>query len=208
MPQRFLTGLDWSGDPGDPRKTNRLNTRIVVATCTVDLGQHELLDAELHAVRRHFGFEARHVFRHADSRPSDREVFFRAISEMPIGVACICIDKRAWSSDYLKSTTGPERIRHMIERLVLQIDEAHISGQKLLVDMTRDEKSFVTRIRQDLTAALKTEGRSSFSKVVARPDHRPDAAVIQVADMFAGEVRARGVEAAWGNSGRLIVFQE
>lgn len=81
--------------------------------------------------------------------------------------------------------------------------------QKLLVDMTRDETAFVKRIRQDLTLAMKFNGGArSFSKVVARPDNRPDAGVIQVADMFAGEARSRRGDISWGSAERLNFYRD
>ncbi len=64
-----------------------------------------------------------------------------------------------------------------------------VAGQKLLVDMSRDEKAFVGELRHDLKSALRTLGRPSYDKIVVRPNHRADAGIIQVANMFAGEIR-------------------
>jgi hypothetical protein len=39
---------------------------------------------------------------------------------------------------------------------------------------------------------LRVNDRQSFKNVKARPDHRSDSSIIQVADMIAGEVRVNG----------------
>lgn len=40
---------------------------------------------------------------------------------MPISIACLWVDKATWHDGYMNTTTGPERIRHLVENLVLRL---------------------------------------------------------------------------------------
>lgn len=202
---RFVSGLDWSGDPGDPRKSAKANHAFIVSICTVALMDHEVLDECLTNLRKRLGVSPAHVFRHSDASTRSRKEFFSALSSAPVTMKCLLVDKNDWDSEYLDRASGPERIRHSIVHLVSLLPDELIAGQKLLVDMHRGEKAFVDFIRHDVRLSLKVQNRSSFGKVVARPDNRGDAAVIQVADMFAGEVRVTNGGFHWNESRRLVI---
>ncbi|MGN6483689.1 MAG: DUF3800 domain-containing protein, partial [Thermomicrobiales bacterium] len=59
----------------------------------------------------------------------------------------------------------------------------------MLVDQRRDEKNFIGHLRRDLRAVTNEMGIAGFAKIAPRPDHRDDTQMIQIADMFAGDVR-------------------
>jgi len=129
--KRYVTGLDWSGDPGDPKKSAKANHAFVVAICTVALMDHEVLDECLASLRQRLGVSPTHVFRHSDASTRSRKEFFRALSSAPVTMKCLLVDKNDWDSEYLDRTSGPERIRHAIMKLVSLLPDEWIAGQKL-----------------------------------------------------------------------------
>ncbi len=75
-----------------------------------------------------------------------------------------------------------------IVTLVIHSPNEIVGGQRLYVDMPRSELQFVRRLRLALRGSLKAHGRRSYKSVDPRPDHRGDGNLIQIADMFAGEL--------------------
>ncbi len=203
----YLSGLDWSGDPGDQTRSMRANPGLVVAICSVLVVDHHLVDDALHEIRRASGMTSG-AFHHARMSPVVREEFFGRIAGLPIRLTCRYVDKNSWSASYLKLTSGPERIRQSIVELVEHLPDEIVAGQTLLVDQHRDEKGFIRNLRGDLRGALRAHGRRSFQKLAARPDHRSDAALVQLADMFAGEVRRKAGTIEWGRQGQLTIVRD
>jgi hypothetical protein len=134
-----------------------------------------------------------------------RALFFSELRHTSIVVTCAYVDRTRWTSAYLRETNGPERIRNAIVDLVDCLPEHLVGGQKLLVDQHRGEKGFIRDLTRDLRGSQRLVGRASFAKVVARPDHGKDVGLIQIADMFAGEVRRRNGNWAWGQAGQLRI---
>lgn len=77
----------------------------------------------------------------------------------------------------------------MILDTVQAMDRTYIDHGILLVDQRRGERAFMEKLKKDLRASAGSRGNADFSKIAARPDHRDDTQLIQIADMFAGDVR-------------------
>lgn len=184
----------------------RANPGLVVAICSVAVDDHRLVDGALDEIRRASRL-ASSPFHYGRLSPKSREQFFTRIADLPIHIFCRYVDKNVWSPSYLEQTSGPERIRQSIVEIVEHLPDEIVAGQTLLVDQNRDEKGFIRNLRSDLRSSLRTQGRRSFRRIAARPDHRSDAALVQIADMFAGEVRRTAGMLEWGRQGQLTIVR-
>lgn len=188
----IYSGLDWSGDPGAPQGGNPW---FVVAVCHVEWEQFHEFEMTMTNLRMALRVSDHYVFKHMRSVERTKRQFFDMLISAPVRATVLAIDKRGWPASYFATTTGPGRINEAICRLVTLCPESYVAQQMLYVDMHRAEPDFIRRLRLILRRSLHVDNRQSFKNIKARPDHRGDSSIIQVADMLAGEVRA--------NSGKL-----
>lgn len=186
----IYSGLDWSGNPGDATKSPHENSWFVVALCHVDGNDMETLAAAFVQLRASLKLRNNHVFKHQHSVERTRRAFFEMIAPLPVTATVLAIDKRNWDATYLARSTGPQRVYDAIVDLVLHCGVATVAGQHLLVDMHRAEPDFIRNVKLTLRRSLHGQRRANFKNVKARPDHRGDSAIIQLADLIAGDIRA------------------
>lgn len=200
---RFVSGVDWSGDPGDPKKAVRENQLLVMCACHVQKGELEQASARLAHLKAKLDLASDHVFKHVRSKPATRQAFYRAVGETSLAFSVLVIDKSKWSTEYLAATTGRVRMLDALCDLLVECPEEFIAGQVLVVDAHRSETRFNNDLAVTMRATLRTRGVVSFKKISAVPDHRHDALLIQAADMMAGEVRKLNGAVPSGCSARV-----
>lgn len=189
MTIHYVSGLDWSGDPGAPNRQTGVSPGFAVAIASTQREDISAIEERLNACRQSLGYRPGYVFHYKESDSRTRESFFAAMQGLPVSVVIHYSDRRHWSPSYLSSTTGPERIRKAIGDAVNAMNVQHIEQGILIVDQRRDEKNFVGHLRRDLRAVTKQMEIAGFAKIVPRPDDRDDTQLIQIADMFAGAIR-------------------
>lgn len=168
------------------------NPWLVVSMCHVEGEQLADFELTMASLRMSLGVPEHYVFKHMKSVERTKRRFFDALLSVPMRATVLAIDKQGWPGSYVASTTGPERINDAICRLVTLCPERCITHQMLYVDMHRAEPDFIRGLKLILRRSLRVNDRQSFKNVKARPDHRSDSSIIQVADMIAGEVRVNG----------------
>ena len=188
---RIVTGLDWSGDAGDPAKSPG-QSLLVFAAVHVRDSDVGLVQTNLAGVRRRLGVPHEYVFKHAGSSDKTKAATFQAIAQMPVSMTVLSIQKAEWESTYLKRSTGIDRINDAIMELVCRLPDSLVEDQFLLIDLPRGELQTIKDLRVAIRKVLYGSGRRSFKNVRPRPDHRDETATIQIADMVAGEFRKQG----------------
>lgn len=190
---RITSGLDWSGDAGDPKKTPGMSPLLVTAVVHIDVEDWDSLEQALAEARRTRSLPANYVFHFSGSRPKIREAFFDEIKGVPLFAHARLLDKRLWTRSYLQATTGDDRIQAEILELLLQCPDTCIGGQTLLIDGSRREARKIAPLKTALSRALTTRGRDGLRRVKACPDSHPtQGALVQVADMIAGALHDAG----------------
>jgi hypothetical protein len=203
---QFVSGLDWSGDPGDPRRQTGADPGFTIAIASARREDIAIIEERLNACRNGLGHGPRYVFHYKASDSRSRERFFMALKGLPVSIVVHHVDRRNWSPSYLSSTTGPERIREAISNAVVAMNTQHITHGILMVDQRRDEKNFIGHLRRGLRVTVRHMEIDGFAKIVPRPDDRDDTQLIQIADMFAGDVRRGGGDATHDVKGISITI--
>lgn len=201
----FISGLDWSGDFGYPGK--KPDSGFVVAICSASRGDLEEVHLGLERVRRALGFDQGHVFHHKNTQPKHRDMFFESIQQLQVMVTCGYVDLKTRLPIAVRCKTGGEEIRRAIVATAMQLPPEFVANGTLIVDMNRGEKGFIRSLKHDLRTAGNRESRKGFSRVNARPDHRDDSGLIQVADMFAGRLNKTQGKFDWNGNTRLQVWR-
>lgn len=184
----IVSGIDWSGDPGMSRGASSL-----MAFAIVHCNEHELpdVDTALALARLRLGLPANYVFKYQAAALRTEAAVFAAIAELPISVHVRLIDKSAIGSRPMTPAWGKERIRMHVAELVEACPDRLVADQSLRIDLPRSELREITLISTEMRRRLRAAGRASFGKVRPCPDDSVDGAIIQLADMVAGEARER-----------------
>src|SRR5262245_1265670 len=95
------TGLDWSGDAGNPARTKGVLPILVVASATIATGDLGHLNECLDKVRCARRLPVGHPFHHVEAKNGVVEAFFGAIAGLPVSLRAHVIDKRDWGREYL-----------------------------------------------------------------------------------------------------------
>lgn len=180
----IYSGLDWSGSPG--REAH--DPLLVIAIVHFDGDELLRLEAELSAVRKALRLTPDYVFKHLGASRPVQDRVFSILAALNLRAHITMIDKSTWTEEYVRQSSGPDRIRDGIVALVLGCPDALVAKQRLFVDLPRAEMKLIRDQRTAIGQALRGAGRKSFGNVQPRPDHRRGASIIQMADMIAGEV--------------------
>lgn len=186
---RFVTGVDWSGDAGDPSRAVRENLWLVIAACHVEKHRLEETAQCLSTVKQDLGLEDAHVFKHVRSTEKLRAHYFKAICDTPMKFSVLAIQKSDWPREYVDRTSGTERLLEAMGELFGSCEKELVGGQLLVIDAHRGERQFVQKVNMRIRLIQRHRNLPGFKKVAAVPDHRHDAALVQSADMMAGEIR-------------------
>lgn len=179
----IYSGLDWSGSPG-----RRGDSQIVFAVAHVDGQEVAALDRVLAELRSQLRVPSTFVFRHAGASQRTQDLFFTALPRMPIRAHAYVMDSAAWASPFSTWPDGNQQLCHGIIELVLGCPDAVVAGQILYIDLPATEESRLVSYRTTLRKALQGAWRTGFRNVRPCPDHRLQGAIVQVADMIAGEI--------------------
>lgn len=199
---QFHTGLDWSEDPD--------GSWTVIAMVHIARDDLELLDGAFRVGRRSIGRNDDHVFKHVSARANAHEVVYEALRSVPsLHAHVLRFDRRSWSPRCPRPQRGDHSICDAIITLAMACPERVVAEQLLFLDYPRGEKDIVDAFRTVLRGEFRAARLSAFKDVRPRPDSRRDGAIIQAADMIAGEVREQsGVGGLYlprlGNKLRLI----
>jgi len=188
-----VSGLDWSGDAGDPKKTPGLSPLLVTAVVHLDVENWELLEAALAGARRIRSLPPDYVFHFSGSRPQIREALFKELKRVPLSAHGRVFDKNLWAQSYFRRTNGIARIQAEIVELMIHCPDHLIGGQTLLIDGEKSETKLIAPIKTELNRRLVIGRRASLRRVKTCPDdHQSQGAIIQVADMIAGALHDAG----------------
>jgi hypothetical protein len=192
MGSTFVTGLDWSGNPGDPRKTPHNSPYWVFAAVTIAIDQISLLKESLSNARAALRIDPDYTFKHIHASPRTHDVVFNAIARVPLCIHVLIIDKRNARVAGQDRIPGRDLTGIAIIELVKEMPDYLVAGQLLYLDLPRQEKRLVMDYRTAIRRALRESGQTSYADVKPRPDDRDDSATVQVADMIAGEIAEHG----------------
>jgi hypothetical protein len=180
----IYSGLDWSGSPG-----NAHGPWLVIAISHVDEADISTLDTELAQARARLRVAPDFVFHHSDASDRTKAEFFAALQRAPVTAHVYMLNKSAWSAQYVTGSSGTDCILDGIIRLIASCPPHCVNEQMLYIDLQRREVEVVKRYRTTIRQALRRAKQPAFRDMKPRPDDQNDAALIQVADMVAGEVR-------------------
>jgi len=204
-----VSGIDWSGDAGDPDRTPGRSALLIVVSAQLATDRVPDLAGAMEDVRRTRRLPDGFTFRYSSCRPSIREAWFARVPSIPVEVTALVIDKRNWNRDYMRRTTGDDRVLHGVVKVVLAMPARHVAGQRLLIDYPSRERRKVDAIARAIASACRAGGQQSFSAVRPCPDDRRDGDIVQVADMIAGALRDRdrsgtALLASFGNRVKVV----
>ncbi len=106
----IYTGLDWSGDPGDPVRRPGVSSLLLVVAASLADDQLAMLRAGLAKGREERRLPEYLPFKHLTSKQGVRQAFFEEVSRLPIRIHAKIVEKREWSREYLAATDGLTRI--------------------------------------------------------------------------------------------------
>lgn len=182
----IYSGVDWSGSPG--REQGPWLVFAIVHVGATDLPSLELALAN---ARRNLGRDPDYAFKHsrAKSFVDVHHRFYEAIRRVSWHAHVHMLDKAGWSGQRVKGSRGTDCICDGLVALVIGCPIAVVAHQVLFIDLPPTEASTVQSYRTAMRKSLKGIRRTGFKNVRPCPDHRQHGAIIQVADMIAGEVR-------------------
>ena len=180
----IYSGLDWSGSPGEAH-----GPWLVIAVAHLDEADLSILDLELANVRAMLRLDPNFVFHHRETTDQTRKAFFGALCRVPVSAHVHMLNKRTWSSVYMAGSSGTDCICDGIVTLLTKCPQDVVDGQMLYIDLPRREGKLVQRYRTTIRQAMRRARQPAFRDMKPRPDDHADGALIQVADMIAGEVR-------------------
>lgn len=211
MAPQHIVGIDWSGDPGDPRRAGATRW-IVFAAAQSRLSDLELLEHRLRALRGTFRLPEHFAFKYHRTRPSIRTSFFTALEDADIAIYVLVVDKLNWGSTWVSRTNGNERIASAISTLMCLCPSEVVSGQRVTIDLPASEGRFVRQIRNRVRDDFLMLNRAPIDSWKPVPDHRPDGLLIQIADMTAGYIHdaclGQQVEISLGLRRKIQQFAE
>lgn len=188
-----LSGLDWSGSAGDPRRTPGSNPRLVMVVSHIADDDLPILGIGLSRLRARLRLSPEFTFKHLGSAHRARKVFFSTLVDIPFTAHALVIDKLVdRDADYFKQNTGPRQLTNAIIELIDHCPSQIVGGGTLLVDLPRRELNYIRELRTLVRKHLRANGRKSFHNIRPCPDHRLDGTIVQVANMIAGELYERG----------------
>jgi hypothetical protein len=198
----IYSGLDWSGSPGATH-----GPWLVFAVVHIDGSDLVALDSELLVAKKNLRVEPGFVFKHDDAAEVVREEAFAALRRTPLNAHVHMLDKAAFRAGTLGKARGNDMLFSGILRLVMACPENIVARQILLVDPP--SRPFVKSLRTAISKSFRGAHRAGFRDVRARRDDAVDGAIIQAADMIAGEVRRFGglggpFLPSLANKGRLV----
>lgn len=181
----IYSGLDWSGSPGKER-----GRTIVFAALHIARDDLPRLDSALGSARSVLRLPEGHAFRHNGASSRARREFFGAIQHLQFSGHIFILDKVHWASQQTGKPTGPKCIRDGIIRLVEGCPDGVVARHVLYVDIDPSQKAELVSLKTDIRNALKLARprRTGYADVRGCPDTRNLGAMIQVAEMIAGEV--------------------
>jgi hypothetical protein len=184
----IYSGLDWSGSPGKEQ-----GRWLVFAAAHIDRCDIPTLDAELAAARMRLGLPPNYVFSHNGASLRTLTEVFDMIARVPVTAHAHMLDKAAWTAQQAGKPTGADCLCAGVVTLATRCPNYVVAKQILYIDLPGNEEGAITRYRTEIRRALTAARprRTGFSDVRPCPDHRLQGGLIQVADMIAGEVRAR-----------------
>ncbi len=180
----IYSGLDWSGSPGSEH-----GPWLVFAIVHVDEVDLATLDIELAKVRATLRLDPEFSFHHSETTKPTRQAFFDALHHVPLSAHVHMLNKTVWSSVYVSGSSGDDCICDGIVSLLVRCPPGVVNDQMLYIDLPRKEGKRVQRYRTTIRQAMRRARQPAFRDMKPRPDDHVDGALIQVADMVAGEVR-------------------
>jgi hypothetical protein len=184
----IYSGLDWSGSPGhEPH-----DPLLVFAVPHIDESDLRRLAAGLATAKQRLHVAETYVFRHVGASAAAHRAFYEVLVDLPIDIHVHVVEKPRWTAEFVKRTSGPDRICDCVVTIIVGCPDRVVANQKLLVDLRRQDMAFVRALRKSLSRALLGIGRKTFENVQPCPDHRIEGGIVQVADMIAGEIREQG----------------
>jgi len=200
------TGIDWSGDVGDPSRSGSTRWAIFAAVHCEDKNV-ENLESRLASLRMSRRLHPHYTFKYNHSRPVIRSAFFEALAEADLIVSVLAIDKLGWATGWENATPGNTRIAVSISTLLLRSQPELISAQRIAVDLPSEEGKLLRGIRDQVRIDFRHAGRVPPRSIKPVPDHATGAVLIQIADMTAGCLHDEllGMPTAWSSGFRRKV---
>jgi hypothetical protein len=183
----IYSGIDWSEAVQEPDR--------VFAIVHVESQDLLILDRELAGVRKRIRRPDDYPFKHVDAKPHVRREFFPVISRIPTLQAFVLTCEKTYRNrqfEGIRIAKGDFHTWHGIMALVAACPGELLTDQIMLIDLPRGEMPIVTAYRTGLRKGLKIARKPAIRDLRPRPDDRLDGAIVQVADMIAGEVRQYG----------------
>jgi hypothetical protein len=184
------TGIDWSGSPGRVHGPS-----IVFAAIHIDGTEIGTLNNELATARKLLDRPPNFVFSHTGASLDTHRRFYAALSKIPFQADIFELDKAAWHRAVGdKGSRGSDCECDGIIRLVMACPVDVTGDRMLYLDLprTKPQRKRIEDIRTAIRKAMRGAKRATFEDVQGRPDDSGDGAIIQVADMLAGEMREFG----------------
>lgn len=152
------------------------------------------LSGALQDARASLGIPPDYVFKNNGTGPRTREGFFRALGPLDFSAHVHVLNKRSWAATQRGKPTGPNCIRDGIVSLVMACPDEVVARQVLYLDIEPSQRTELTRLKTEIRQALRAARprRTGFADVRGCEDHRNLGAIIQVADMLAGQVNDHG----------------
>jgi hypothetical protein len=137
----FYSGLDWSGNPGDPRKPG-MSDQLVIGLAQIDGAELPRLSQVLAAIRDDCGLDGRFSFKHSACSDRVRTAFFSQIFAVAVTTRLVCIDKRTWYEPRRPGRPS-DWLDEAIADVICGSPRHTIVGQVILIDRPKHEMKAV-----------------------------------------------------------------
>jgi hypothetical protein len=141
--------------------------------------------------RRAIGVGPAYYFKNRDLSREVRSILLAEIANAPIAVVVRVVRKELWPDEYLKATTGTDRINQCMVELVCADRPDPTVHRRYLIDGSRHERVVARAVKTALGRGLRENGHHAHEIRLCRDDTE-DGQIIQVADIFAGRIRRSG----------------
>lgn len=194
-----FTGIDWSGDPGNPSKPGA-SRNLVLTAAHVAKSDLQKLVTILADLRMSRSLPDNYVFKFSGMEDKIRKAFFSAMTRAPIKVTASFVAKSGWGEIDLQRTPD-DRLNDEIASLVQGCPVEYIAGQRIMIDIhPKEKKTTLERAKAAIKSRLRSHGVPHCPDIRACPDSRSDGQIVQIADMFAG-----AIQDSEGVSGNLLL---
>lgn len=179
------TGIDWSGDPGDPPGSPRY---LCMAAVHADATEAARIGVAIDRLKLGWSWPADKRLKHLGASGRTHADVFRVLGSLDWSANVLLVDKARRPPWFVSAARGDARIAQAVGRLIACCPDSLVANQVAQVDLPRSELTLVRDHRRAIKTELRATGKTSFRTYDPRAKGTLAWVLIDIADFIAGEV--------------------